>query len=253
MPSDNVVIIPDTMKGAGAETKHNTEEEPDQNEHEQQDDIITPIAVVEEPAGAKLQKKEVEDAQELAKRIVHTAKMEHDKIIRNAKEQAFEIKEQARKQGYKDAQDEIRESLDKSIRQVNGLMSELQERQDQYFVQYEDELKELSISIAEKILHKTILSGGSEMEDLIKHAISSIKGADWISVELSDKLIMLISQLKRDFSSNGRGHVEFVQKSMPVDHVVVKSSEGVIDASVPVQLDNLRGIFKEMAGGTQER
>ena len=192
-------------------------------------------------------KNEADDAAELAKKIIYAARIEHDKIIRGAKEQAFEIKNQAKKQGYEEAQEEVKKSISECINEINSLMAELQERQDCYFKQYENELQKLSISIAEKILHKTILSGGSEIEELIKFAISSVKGADWISVELSDKLIMLISQLKRDFSAKERhSRIEFVEKNMPVDHVIVKTSEGVIDASVPVQIQNLKDIFEDM-------
>jgi flagellar biosynthesis/type III secretory pathway protein FliH len=131
---------------------------------------------------------------------------------------------------------------------VEQVLEEMRRDQEQYFRDYEKELKFLALEIAGKVLRKIVSENGAEMAELVKGAVSSIKNAEWIQVEVSDRLVTLVHQLRRDFASQeGNRRVEVVPKEeMPADSCVIRTPMGVLDASVPAQMENLRAVFEKL-------
>lgn len=229
--SDDVVLIPDSSPPV-------PEAVWDSEAPEQETDFLP------EPGEVPLRE---EDAGETAERILRSAGAEREKILEQARREADEIRQLAQQAGYEDAYREIQGELTLCMSQIQELLDEMQDRQQQYFWIYKRELKYLAVDIAEKILHRTIEEQDDAMEDLIRHTVLSIKNVDWVTADVSDQLVALVQRMNQEFATgDSRVAAELAAKSVPRDSLVVRTPEGVVDASVPVQLQNLRELFTKL-------
>ena len=72
------------------------------------------------------------------------------------------------------------------------------------------------------------------------------KDADYISVTMSENLSMLAKKLKEDRHSAGLQNAEFKTNLPEGGSVILEVKEQVIDASLPVQFDNIREYLKNI-------
>ena len=156
--------------------------------------------------------------------------------------------EQAAKEGRETAYEQMKASIDDCLQQVSSLLDDLQLRQRQFIQKYSDGLSMLAVDIAEKVLNMRIVRDDSEMIELVHQAVSSVKNADWISVEVSDKMQGLIERLETEFAQQAAGgpRVDVMAVDVPVGTCVLHTPEEVIDASVPVQIENVRELFGQI-------
>ena len=182
----------------------------------------------------------IRHAQQEGMDIVEAAQREAEQIRTRAYQEAYE-------KGLSDGLEEKRQDISGCIHSVEVLMDELQASLDEFIGQYEREVRDLVIEITDKIITKRLLQDDMELAGLVKQAVSSVKKADWIKVEISDQLPELLEYLQGELSLNSYGStVEVQAKNVPAGTCVVQTPEGLIDASVPVQLDQLRERFEEI-------
>lgn len=265
--TDNVVIIPDETPEPKAELDEEELEQPDElpvddeiDEAGEEDEESDQITIVEEqppaPTPEEIRRDIAESnaggmaqsgADEIAKRIMMVARVEREKLLEQARSEAAQIREAARQEGLEQGRQQLQDRVEGCLSQVEEAMSEMQASQNSFFEEYEKELKYLALDIAQKVMQKTLSENSTELGELVRQAVGTIKGADWIQVEISDRLVTLIHQLRKEFASQqGIKSVELVPKAMPGDRCVIRTSEGVTDASIPTQLDNLRQVFQKM-------
>ena len=123
-------------------------------------------------------------------------------------------------------------------------MEELSRRQKQFFAEYDEQLEDLAITVAEKLLAHTIETDHAQMADLVMQAVMSLKTDDWITVELSDKMTGLMEHIQQQYAAClGRRQVEFNIKELPAGSCTVQTATGITDASIATQLGNLRGML----------
>ena len=116
--------------------------------------------------------------------------------------------------------------------------------QNERFDSFSDEIKWLSCDVASALVYKKIDEDDLFLRELVKAAVKEAKGAEWISVELSDKLGNLVAQLKKDYE-NSDVKTEFETVSdKDVGDVVVNGSDRKVVASVREQLSNIREYFR---------
>ena len=169
-------------------------------------------------------------------------------MLEKARADAAFLKEQAAKEGRETAYEQMKASIDDCLQQVSSLLDDLQLRQRQFIQKYSDGLSMLAVDIAEKVLNMRIVRDDSEMIELVHQAVSSVKNADWISVEVSDKMQGLIERLETEFAQQAAGgpRVDVKAVDAPVGTCVLHTPEEVIDASVPVQIENVRELFGQI-------
>lgn len=189
-----------------------------------------------------------ENAEEISQKILRHARQERDEILEKARADAAFLKEQAAKEGRETAYEQMKASIDDCLQQVSSLLDDLQLRQRQFIQKYSDGLSMLAVDIAEKVLNMRIARDDSEMIELVHQAVSSVKNADWISVEVSDKMQGLIERLETEFAQQAAGgpRVDVMAVDAPVGTCVLHTPEEVIDASVPVQIENVRELFGQI-------
>lgn len=226
-------------------------EEPDEDEEEEEE--------VEEEKDAKEQyeelleaeKKIVAEAEEQAKRILDDAHKQAD-ILR---QKAFtEGHEEGVEAGFKKAHDEQREFLDQEIRQLQANASEVMRsisiEKTKLLEQYVDDLKKISLAIAEKIIQTSLQSSGDIVKRMILAATDKITKKQWakiyitkcetgismeVDAEFLDALSKLSDNIKIITMDNGEEGT-----------CIIELPDEIIDASVSTQLENIKDILNNV-------
>lgn len=192
----------------------------------------------------RLTREAKEQAEEIAQKVLQSAKSERARLVDQARADAEKIREESRRQGYQDGLEEKRQSIEKRLGELDRLMERLQQDQERFLKQYEEGLFALALEIAQKVLDESITLDGSLMRPLVQKAVSAAKNAEWISVEVSSRLPGLAEELKKELA--GRAdlpRLDVTAAEMPPGGCMVQTPEGIIDASVGTQLENLKGLF----------
>lgn len=197
-------------------------------------------------AAVKAAERRVQELEHTAERILKNANEQSAQILAAAKEQAAALCAQAREQGYTEALEQHSEAMKAALDGADALMEELSARQQRYFKEYGEQLEDLAITVAEKLLAHTIEADPGQMADLVMQAVTSLKTEDWITVELSDQMSGLIEQIQTRYAAYlARRPVEFAAKETPPGSCVVQTATGITDASIATQLGNLRRMIHQ--------
>ncbi|MEG0035675.1 MAG: hypothetical protein RR743_03345 [Oscillospiraceae bacterium] len=149
-------------------------------------------------------------------------------------------------QAYYDALNKKKAELRDNIAKVKKLMDELAKRQNEYMQQYTDELKYMAIDIAEKIMLEKIQEDDMILERLVLQSVKSVKNAEWINLELSERLISLVDFMKNELEKPEYHGRAFVFPIAGTDDICrVTTDDGTIVSTIGVQTENLRKAFKE--------
>jgi len=175
-----------------------------------------------------------------------------EEIIKHAQMQAGEIFEKARQQGMKAGKQAKMEEISQKLDWLEEVVQEMKQAQNDRFEEFSKQLKWLSCDVASALVYKKISEDDRYLKELVKAAIKEAKGAEWISVELSDKLGNLVEELKKDYE-NPDVKTEFETVSnTDVGDVVVNGSDRKVVASVREQLSNIREYFRNFEEESEE-
>lgn len=182
-----------------------------------------------------------------AKKILEDARSEGDVIKKRAQSDADNITEAARKKGYNEGILEKIKEIEECVGQIDSLFKELRSEQDKYFDQCADELKFLSLEIAEKLISQKLEEDSMLILPMVKSAVKSLRDVNWIKVEVSDKLKNITSELEKALKEvKPAATIEIEsRRSAPIGTCVVHTTEGVVVASVLTQIENIHKYFSE--------
>lgn len=245
-PSEKIVHIPDVP---------DTVADPLLELSEQGEDGF----VGEDPLAAGTQLQEVmtraaeAKANDVSQKILQNARTERERILKQAQDEAQQLREEtkrlqdeAQRSAYEEVLEKKHQEIDECIRGVDALMEELQRQQQSFLQQYEEGLFAVSLDIVRKVLGASIPQHEELMIPLVREAVSTVKNASWISVQVSSRLPGLIEALKRELAAwQAVQQLEVSGADLPEDGCVVHTSYGVVDASVSEQLKNLEAIFNQ--------
>lgn len=251
-PSDEVFRIPDGLSGPppSDDREEETETAPrTEPESPSVKEDRTETAKEREEASLRrerfLEEQARQKAEELAQRILQTAKAEREKLLEQTQAEAARLREEARQEAYRAAYEEKRGELSGKLAELDRLMDQLQRDHRDFLQQYREGLSGLALEIAQKLLDESILAHQELMKPLVQKAVSSVKNAEWISVQVSDRLPGLAEELKKELT--GRGGlppVDVLSGDVPAGSCIVHTPEGIVDASVSTQLENLKTLFE---------
>ena len=168
-------------------------------------------------------------ADEAARKILLEAEAERERMLAEAEIEASGLREEAKRAAYEAVYQEKRQIIEGRLLELDRLMERLQADQSEFLRQYEEGLSALALEIAQRLLK----------------AVSTVKNAEWISVQVSDRLPGLAEELKAELAGRpGFPPVDVLAADAGPGSCVVHTPEGIVDASVPVQLENLKGLFE---------
>jgi len=116
-----------------------------------------------------------------------------------------------------------------------------------YFEKYANELKSLSIEIAEKVIYSKISENELVLNNLVKTTMKMIKDAKWVTIEISSKLPELAKSLEKEMLKGDLAKKLEIHLLEDYDEgtVVIQSPDRLIDASVKTQIHNIKDSLGE--------
>lgn len=196
-----------------------------------------------------------QESEELSHRILRSANAEAENITRAAQEKAAAMRAAAQQEGYSTALSQKADQISQRIARVDQILKDMSERQEKFFADYNRELQDLALNVAEKIMAHHIEVDPTQMADLLLQAVGSVRTDDWITVEVSEELPELVRYLQQDYAEYlEKRQIELSALEAPKGTCVVQTSTGVTDASIATQLGNLRELMQMQAeeGGASD-
>lgn len=186
-------------------------------------------------------------ARESMAEILSDAYAQRDKIVNTAEKEAVRIREQGHEQGLEEALSSV-EDLTVRLRQEIG---EAYERMENQLEDIRSQIVELSLDIAGKILEKRIEEDSGEMAELVKKAIQSERDKKKIDIHISAKALELAEALEKELEplqEKYGGTIRVKKEECPPDRVRIETSDGILDASVFRQLEQLKCQLASLEG-----
>ena len=229
-------------------------------------------AEVQEDGPAKERPREPETpvhyAQLQAELILNQAREEAEALLNQAREQAQneieEIRAGARDEGYRDGYAQgIAKAMDDSVRdreataarlekEVQAFLEKASLAREEMLLQSRDELLELCLSIAEKVVRVSLKSSSEVIVRMIQTATERMKRQEWVHIYISGCDARQLAQISPALTST-LGALSQHIKVVPMGDdeggtCIVETPDGIVDASVSTQMSNIRDVLYDQMG-----
>lgn len=156
--------------------------------------IITSVETNSPGPGEKKETKpQTPDPAQATREITKAAEKKAAAILQKAEEEAKSIRSQARRSGYQEGKDEALASYEvqmkKSAESVRALIREIESARDVMFERFEDDIINLSLSVAGKIVNAAIDRDAENkfFESMVVNALKQMKREGKILVRVSEE------------------------------------------------------------------
>lgn len=199
------------------------------------------------------------DAHDQAEKLVTDANQQAEQVIAEAERKVQQMLEEAQQSGYQAgleegkafADDFYRDKIDESLAMIQ--QSELERKR--LILQAEQDILQLSVSIAQKIIGRELEIGSEWVVQTVKSALSEMVDLNRIEIMANPEDIPILLHNKRELLSGftARVDLQFVSEpSIEKGGCIIQTSQGTIDAQVETQLNEVkRALFEMSAGLTQ--
>ena len=172
--------------------------------------------------------------------------MTREELAEYFRDDLEELRLNAAQKGYADAMAQKKGELKECILRVDQQLAWMQELQADFMSRFSEELKYLAIDVAEKLICTRIEENDLTLQRLVMQTVSGVKSADWLDVEVSEQLVGLVEELKRELEKpEYHGRASVTASACPADTVRVSTEDGTVVASVSTQANNLRELFSK--------
>ena len=181
------------------------------------------------------------DEEKIWNQLKERIEEERDKTLKAAKDEALKIRTHAYSEGYEQGLRERMDQIQALIEKNERILRDISTAVTQKLQEIEENLTGLSVEIASKILARKLDEDDRCMTELIRKAVDEVRNSEWITVTLSNEMKQVLGELE-DELRRGRpvGKLEFSYREVPKGTCIVESSDGVIDASIWTQIENLK-------------
>ncbi len=198
------------------------------------------------------------DGEEIKRLAQQEAKQYIAQATATMEEEKLKVFEEAKAGGYQTglevAQVEMQQVLEEERSKIQAEIArqaaELEVEKSRVMEQYIDELVDLSISVAEKIIKISLRSNNAIVKKTILSAVSNMKKTAWIKLyvgksEHGEKL-----EADNDFIES-IGKVAEQVKIVYIDEQdtnIIETSEGIVDLSTKSQMETIKDIIHKSRG-----
>ncbi|WP_349674470.1 FliH/SctL family protein [Lacrimispora sp.] len=193
-----------------------------------------------------------EKASNQAQEIVNQAREEAEKILADARETGYqEGYEAGLKEGHAVAYEEHKTELDLHMKEfretIKSTIESVTEEKNRILETYIDDLKRVTLTIAEKVIQTSLKSSGEIIKRMIVAAAGKLKKTQWVKIYVSQKDAGMMIQGDVGLL-NELSHISGNIKIISMDHseegtCIIELPEEIIDVSVNTQIENIKGIL----------
>ena len=251
------------------------EAEPDHEEYIYNNDepqMSPPVEAREAESGAAPQQESsggpVQYAQLQAELLLRQAREEAEALLEQARAQAQqeleEVRAGARDEGYRDgyaqgiakamedAQRDREEVAARLEKEVQGFLEKADMAREEVLLQARDELLDLCIAVAEKVVRVSLRSSSEVIVRMIQTATERLKRQEWVHIYISGCDTKSMAQISPALTT-ALGALSQHVKIIPMGDdeggtCIVETPEEIIDASVSTQMSNIRDLLRDQLG-----
>ncbi|ETP72183.1 flagellar biosynthesis/type III secretory pathway protein [Lachnospiraceae bacterium JC7] len=196
-----------------------------------------------------MQRKMLRDAADRAEKIINIAKMEAEQIKTDAYEEGYnsghqEGMQDGREAAKQQAEAEFKQTVEKYQTAVAHSIIQIGEERDESFHRYLDELKNVAIAVAEKVIHISLETSGEIIKRMIIAEVEKMKRTEWIKIYIDkfdyEQLISVDEDVAADLARISDNVKFVVQDKEKVGYAVIETPSEMIDIGVDSQIDNIR-------------
>ena len=198
-----------------------------------------------------------------ADEIVAQARREGEALLEQyrtqAEQEAQETRETARQEGYrqgyadgmKKAQVESAAAMEDQRREeqqeVRAFLEKATQAREDLLEKTQDELCDLSIAVAEKIIHISLKSSREVIARMIQMATERLKRREWVRIYVGGCDDKELAQITPELTASLAGLSDHIKLIPLADDesgtCIIEMPDEIIDASVSTQIHNLRDIL----------
>lgn len=200
--------------------------------------------------------KELEETREAVRRLLEDSRIEAEQMKNQARDEGHEIGEREGYEkgyldGYEKAQQEVENTLkkeaDELLLELRDLIASVEHKKREMLEQYKDDLRDIAISIAEKIIRVSLRSSGDIIKRMIISATEGIMSKEWVKI--------YIARCDAEMAVNGDSmlinsisyvsdHIKIiVMENEAPGTCILEFPDKVIDASTNTQIENIKEII----------
>ena len=207
-------------------------------------------------------------AQLQAELILNQAREEAQQILDQARDRALqeqeEIRAGARDEGYREGYAQgIAKAMDDAVRDREATAARLEQEvqaflekaslaREEMLLQTQDELLELCLSIAEKVVRVSLKSSSEVIVRMIQTATERMKRQEWVHIYISGCDARQVAKISPALTGT-LGALSQHIKVVPMGDdeggtCIVETPEEIVDASVSTQMSNIRDVLHDQLG-----
>lgn len=188
----------------------------------------------------------------MAEDILNVARQEAQKIKQDAYQSGYEEgKKAGREDGYWQAYNEsslkFSEDREKALKEVENCLSEMENTKKEVLNKYLEDLKDISVSIAEKVMHISLKTSGDIIKRMIMAATEKLKKTEWAKIYISkydaDLTMQGDAQLLNSLSYLSDNIKIIIMDKEESGTCIIELPKEIIDISVDVQMENIKEIL----------
>ena len=222
----------------------------------------------EQPEKPKAPETPVHYAQLQAELILNKAREEAEELLVRAREQAVqeqeEIRAGARDEGYRDGyaqgtakamSDAVRDREATAARlekEVKDFLEKASLAREEMILQSRDELVELCLAVAEKVVRVSLKSSSEVVVRMIQTATERMKRQEWVHIYISGCDVRQLSKISPALTTTLGAlsqHIKIIPMGDGEDGTcIVETPEEIVDASISTQMSNVRDVIRDQIG-----
>jgi flagellar assembly protein FliH len=196
-----------------------------------------------------MQQKIIREAMQKAETYLDRARAEAEDIKRQAQEDGYNAGHQegmqdGRKAALQQAQAEFQETLKKYQEAVAHALTEIGREREDSFHRYLDELKDVALAVAEKVIHVSLETSGEVIKRMILSEVEKMKKTEWIKIYIDkydyEKLIAVDQDVAVELSRISDNVKFVVQDKEKMGYTVIETPNEMIDIGINTQMANIR-------------
>ena len=222
----------------------------------------------EQPEKPKAPETPVHYAQLQAELILNKAREEAEELLVRAREQAVqeqeEIRAGARDEGYRDGyaqgtakamSDAVRDREATAARlekEVKDFLEKASLAREEMILQSRDELVELCLAVAEKVVRVSLKSSSEVVVRMIQTATERMKRQEWVHIYISGCDVRQLSKISPALTTTLGAlsqHIKIIPMGDGEDGTcIVETPEEIVDDSISTQMSNVRDVIRDQIG-----
>lgn len=216
----------------------------------------------EEDTRAEEEEQEERFATEAANEIIAEAEKKAEQLLADARGQADILRQKAFRDGYdegrqegtREAYEEQRKLLDEEVRRLQAnaaeVINSVSIEKAKLLEQYVDDLKRISLAVAEKIIQTSLQSSGDIVKRMILAATDKITKKQWAKIYITKcdtGISMDVDTEFLDAMSKLSDNIKIITMDNGEEGTcIIELPDEIIDASVSTQLENIKDILNNV-------